>query len=128
MGGPHNPESHGDRGEQEPRAPGGERVTRTHVTFRASPVLVTRIDRLAEATGASRTAAIKRAILEATTPAGTQPVPDKHEVLLLLSEAARGGSVAAMRELLAYHRERRQGGRPDAVDALDQLAERRGGT
>ena len=125
---PHNPESHGDRGVQDRRAPDGGHVTRTHVTFRASPVLVARLDRLAEATGSSRSAAIKRAILEATTPAETQPVPDEHEVLLLLSEAARGGSVAAMRELLAYHRERRQGRRPDAVDALDELAERRGGT
>jgi hypothetical protein len=41
-----------------------------------------------------------RAILEASTPAKAQPVPDEHEVLVLLSEAARGGNVTAMRELL----------------------------
>ena len=33
-------------------------------------------------------------------------IADEHEVVGLLSEAARGGSVAAMKELRAYHRER----------------------
>jgi hypothetical protein len=52
-------------------------------------------------------------------------------VLGLLSEAARGGSVSAMRELLAVHHERRR--RPVKLDAgeravaeLDELAARRG--
>ena len=98
-----------------------------NINFRASSVLVARIDRLAEATGSSRSAAIKRAILEATTPPEAQPVADRQELLVLLSEAARGGNVAAMRELLAYDRERRQGRAPDAVDQLDELAKRRGG-
>lgn len=83
------------------------------MTFRASEVLVARLDQLAEATGSSRSAAIKRAILEASTPANAQPIPDEHEVLVLLSEAARGGNVTAMRELLAYHREREQVREPD---------------
>ncbi len=88
-----------------------------------------RLDRLAEATGSSRSAAIKRAILEASiTPAEAGTVPDEHEVLVLLSEAARGGNVTAMRELLAYHREREQVREPDAIDALDELARWRGGT
>jgi predicted transcriptional regulator len=39
-----------------------------NVTFRASPVLVARIDRLAEARIVNRSAAIKAAIVEATVP------------------------------------------------------------
>jgi hypothetical protein len=59
--------------------------------------------------------------VEATTPADSQPVPTEDEVLQLLGEAARGGSVAAMRELRAYHRE----SGPGALAELDELAHRR---
>ena len=60
-------------------------------------MLVARIDRLAEAQKVSRSAVIKRAILEATVPENTTAIADEHEVLVLLSEAARGGSVSAMK-------------------------------
>ena len=99
-----------------------------HLTFRAPPVLVARIDRLAEARKASRSAVIKRAILEATVPENTSAIADKQEVLVLLSEAARGGSVPAMKALLAYHHLPQ----PAEVDPLwrelDELAQRRGDT
>ncbi len=98
-------------------------------TLRVSPVLMRRVEELAAARGSSWTAAIKAAIVEASMrTGGGSSVPDQREVLELLSEAARAGSVSAMKELLAYHRERRQGRGPDAVDELDELAERRGRT
>ena len=62
----------------------------------------------------SRSAAIKAAIVEATVPEHATAVADKHEVLVLLSEAARGGNVAAMKVLLAHHRLPR----PAAVDPI----------
>ena len=85
-----------------------------HVTFRASPVLVARIDRLAEARKVSRSAAIKAAIVEATVPEHATAIADEHEVLVLLTEAARGGSVSAMKVSLAHHRLPR----PAAVDPI----------
>ncbi len=69
---------------------------------------------LAEAQGVNRSAAIKAAILEATVPEHATAIADKHEVLVLLSEAARGGSVSAMKVLLAHHRLPR----PAAVDPI----------
>ncbi len=97
----------------------------THVSFRVSPVLLARIEQLAAARGSSRSAAVKAAILEATVTPGEQSVPDEQECLKLLGEAARSGSVAAMRELRAYHRDRRGPGSTDAVSELDDLAARR---
>ena len=53
-------------------------------------------------------------------------VPDRGEVLLLLSTAARAGSVPAMKALLAWH-ERERSGRTqrDPIDHFDELAARR---
>ena len=97
-----------------------------NVNFRASPIMLARIDRLAEARKVSRSAAIKAAIVEATVPEHATAIADEHEVLVLLTEAARGGSVSAMKVLLAHHRLPR----PAAVDPLwrelDELARRRG--
>jgi predicted transcriptional regulator len=70
------------------------------IGFRASPVLQRRLDELAEAHGGSRATAIRSAVVEATLPEHASRVPDRDEVLELLGEAARGGSVAAMVELL----------------------------
>jgi predicted transcriptional regulator len=99
-----------------------------HVTFRASPLVVARIDRLAGARKVSRSAVIKAAILEATVPKYATAIADEQEVLVLLTEAARGGSVSAMKALLAYHHLPQ----PAAVDPifaeLDELAQRRGDT
>ena len=96
-----------------------------NINFRASPMLVARIDELATARKASRSAAIKAAIVEATVPEYATAIADKNEILVLLSQAARGGSVSAMKALLAYHRLPQ----PAAVDPifaeLDELAGRR---
>ena len=99
-----------------------------HLTFRASPVLVARIECLAEARKVSRSAAIKRAIVEATMPEHATDIADEHEVLVLLTEAARGGSVPAMKALLTYHRGRASQPEPvrDVFDEVDELARRCG--
>jgi len=62
--------------------------------------------------------------MEATVPENQSAVPDAAEALVLLGEAARAGSVSAMKELLAHHRERRQQG-GDALSAVDELAAKR---
>ena len=84
-----------------------------------------RLDELAEARGLNRSSAIRAAILEATVPVHATAVADMREVLVLLTEAARGGNVAAMKVLLSHH----QLPRPAAVDPilaeLDELAARR---
>ena len=53
-------------------------------------------------------------------------VPDHDEILLLLSTAARAGSVPAMKELLRHH-ERQDRGRTrlGPLDGFDELAARR---
>jgi hypothetical protein len=98
-----------------------------HLSLRASSSVVRRVDELAEKRGCSRSAAIKQAIVEATTPDHVGPVPDEAELLALLGEAARSGSVPAMRELLAHHRQVCE--RPEPVETfwaeLDALAARR---
>jgi predicted transcriptional regulator len=99
-----------------------------HVTFRASPVLVARIDRLAEARKVSRSAVIKRAIVEATVPEHATAIADEQEILVLLSEAARGGSVSAMKVLLAHHRLPRPAVVDPIFQELDELAQRGGDT
>ena len=50
----------------------------------------------------------------------------EHEVLVLLSGAARGGSVSAMKALLAYHRLPRAEAIDPLMRDLDELAQRRG--
>jgi hypothetical protein len=101
---------------------------RDFVAFRAGAPLRRRLDELAEGRGLNRSAAIRAAILEATRHPSEPAVPDEHEVLVLLSESARGGNVAAMKELRAYHRECRSDRRlPDAVTPLDEIARRRDG-
>jgi hypothetical protein len=69
---------------------------------------------------------VRAAILEATVPEHATAIADEHEVLVLLSEAARGGSVSAMKVLLAYHRPPRAVGVDPLMRELDELAQRRG--
>jgi predicted transcriptional regulator len=72
-----------------------ERWVTHHVTFRASPVLLAKLEQLAETRGQSRSAAVKAAIVAAAAAEHNRPqVPDEREVLELLTSAARGGSVA----------------------------------
>lgn len=98
-----------------------------HVAFKATEPVRRRLDQLAEGRGGNRSAAIRAAILEATHKPSERPVADEAELLILLSEAARSGSVPAMRELLAYHRNtRHKPGGFDVMDELDEFAMRRG--
>ena len=54
-------------------------------------------------------------------------VPDREELLLLLSAAARAGSVKEMKELLHIHERQHAGWEPrDPLDRFDELAARRG--
>jgi hypothetical protein len=52
-------------------------------------------------------------------------VPTEEELLELLGQAARRGSVPAIKELLAYHRKTRGGGECLFTE-FDELAKRRG--
>ena len=88
--------------------------------MRVSPAFKARIERLAEERGTSMAGAIRTAVIEATKGDGS--IPDEQELLELLSEAARTGSVAAMKELLAYNRECRD---EDVLARFDGLAARR---
>lgn len=76
----------------------------------------------------NRSAAIRAAVLEASpsAPGDLPPVADRDELLRLLGEAARGGSVSAMRALLLEHR-RANGAAPrrDGMGVIDDLAARR---
>ena len=74
----------------------------------------------------NRSQALRAAVLEASPAASSDlpPVADRDELLRLLGEAARGGSVSAMRALLLEHR--RDGGDVPPGDGLiDELAARR---
>ena len=61
---------------------------------------------------------------QATVPEHATAIADEHEVLVLLTDAARRGSGPAMKALLAYdhgHAKQPDGAR-DVFDELDQLA------
>ena len=90
------------------------------VQIRTTPAFRMRLERLAQERHTSMSAVVRSAVM-AWTAQGD--VPSEHEVLLLLSEAARCGSVPAMRELRAYHRER-AGDHGDKVGHFDELAAR----
>jgi hypothetical protein len=62
-----------------------------HVSFRASTVLLRRLDQLATARGLNRSKTIQAAIVEATMPEASG-VPSEAEVLELLGETARAGN------------------------------------
>ena len=99
------------------------------IRFRASGAILERVDELAKAHGGNRSNAIRSLVLRATAPADQSAVPDENEVLVLLSESARSGSVAAMKELLRVHRERAGTADKSAVDRsmIDELGRRRAG-
>jgi predicted transcriptional regulator len=96
-------------------------VTQPTITFRASAVLLARLEQLAEARGCARSAAIEAAIVEATVPKDAPAVPTEAEILELLGLAARGGSVPAMRELWRHHQDQRQAG-VGTLAGVDELA------
>ncbi|HYH59581.1 MAG TPA: hypothetical protein VD790_10230 [Thermoleophilaceae bacterium] len=68
--------------------------------------------------------------MEATAPMDRAGVPDEAELLRLLGEAARAGSVSAMKELLRYYQEREgddaKGSPLKGVDELAAHRQRRG--
>lgn len=95
------------------------------LTIRASADLLARLEALRVARGlADRSAAVRLAVREAATiPQDRASVPDRDELLRLLGEAARDGSVTAMKTLLAEHR---GDGQPGSTGSLiGDLAARR---
>jgi hypothetical protein len=80
-------------------------MSATRLDMRVSPAFKRRIERLAEQRNTTMAGAVRVAVIEATK--GDGGVPSEQELLELLGEAARCGSVAAMRELLRHHREHR---------------------
>jgi hypothetical protein len=89
--------------------------------LRVTPPFRERLERLAAERKTTLAGAMRSAVMQATAQGG---IPDEREVLELLSEAARCGSVPAMRELRAYHRER-AGDDGDKLAHFDELAARR---
>jgi hypothetical protein len=77
-----------------------------HLTLRASSDLIERLDALREARGlSSRAAALRVAIREVSPTSPTRAaLPGREELLRLLSERARDGSVPAMRALFEEFR------------------------
>ena len=98
------------------------------VKIRCSELLLRRLDGLAEAHGGNRSQAIRSAVLAASLPEGTPPVPDHNELMRLLGELARMGSLPAIRLLLAEQRRRPAEADPFAEfepNPLERLAARR---
>jgi hypothetical protein len=95
------------------------------IKVRCSPLLVRHLDGLAEAHGGNRSAAIRSAVLAASLPEGTPPVPDRDECRRLLGELARQGSLPAIRALLLEYRRDPAARSPDDFDELDRLIARR---
>lgn len=98
------------------------------ISLRATDAFATRLDALAEARGLNRSRMLKAAVLEASmAPAEQSHVPDRDELLRLLGESARSGSVTAMRTLLEELR--RDGihaeAPPVGLSVIDQLARAR---
>jgi hypothetical protein len=97
------------------------------ITLRATDAFAKRLDSVAKARGLNRSQMIKAAVLEASMDAkDLDAVPDRDELLRLLGESARSGSVTAMKALLD---ERRRDGddaeAPLVRSAIDELAARR---
>ena len=93
------------------------------VKVRCSELLVKRLDALAAGHGGNRSQAVRSAVLAASLPNDVPPVPDRDELLRLLGELARMGSLPAIRLLLAEYR--REPSPPPMPDPLAQLLERR---
>jgi hypothetical protein len=93
------------------------------IEMRVSPALRVRIEELAAERKCSMTEAIKWAVLKATSTG--EGIATEQENLELLSEAARTGSVPAMKELRAHHRERNSDPQETPLGVVDELAEKR---
>src|SRR5262245_56477298 len=91
------------------------------VEFRTTPVMRQRIERLARDHNTTLSGALKIAVMQATKGTG---VPSETEVLELLGEAARDGSVSAMKEMRAYWREQRNDD-TDKLAGYDEVAAKR---
>lgn len=93
------------------------------VEVRLSPPLRRRLEQLAEERNTSLSGAVRSAVLEATR--ADRGIPSKEELLVLLSEAARTGSIVAMNELLRYYDHQGPGRKQHPLDGFDELAARR---
>jgi hypothetical protein len=78
--------------------------SRDQVNVRLTPVVRDRLERLARDHKTTVSGAMRIAVMQATKHPGG--VPSEREVLELLGEQARCGTVSALRELRSYHRER----------------------
>ena len=58
-------------------------------------------------------------------PVHATAIATEHEILVLLTKAARGGSVSAMKALLVYHRLPRHAAVDPIFQELDELPGRR---
>ena len=90
--------------------------------IRTPPAFRRHLEGLAKARGTTLSQTIRWTVMAATLPNGG--IPTAREVLELLGEAARSGSMPAMRELRAYHRERTDSGENPFAE-FDELALRR---
>ncbi|MGI8623107.1 MAG: ribbon-helix-helix protein, CopG family [Solirubrobacteraceae bacterium] len=67
--------------------------------MRFSPILLERLDHLAQARKLSRSACLRALVADAALVAGEE-VPGEDELLAILAERARAGNVGAVRMLL----------------------------
>lgn len=76
------------------------------IEIRVTEAFLRRLDAFAQTRGMNRSAALRAAVLEASpaAPGELPPGADRDELLRLLGEAARGGSVPAIRALLDERR------------------------
>lgn len=92
--------------------------------IRLTPAVRQHLERLAAVGGVSLSQAARTAVMRAAFPEGD--VPDEDELLRLLGQAARAGSVPAIKELLAHYREAGEWkSSASSLAAVDELAEHR---
>jgi hypothetical protein len=102
-------------------------VAHQTIKVRCSPVLLRRLDALAEAHGGNRSQAVRAAVLSASLPEGTPEIPTRDELLALLGEQARMGSLPAIRVLLMEYRREPPERSPDEFTDFDRIIARRRG-
>jgi hypothetical protein len=79
------------------------------VHFRLSPVLLERLDVVADAWSVSRSAAVRRLIETADVDGVDRlPMPTMDELIAIAAEKARGGNMAAMSFLAARQPDERE--------------------
>jgi hypothetical protein len=93
--------------------------------IRCSDLLLRHLDGLAEGYGGNRSAAARSAVLAASLPEGVPTVPTRDELLRLLGELARMGSLPAIRLLLEEYRREPAERSPDEFTEFDRIIAQR---